>query len=112
MTNIPKLDLIRNGEPCSLAYCSLTCYPGNIYEPYHRRLVYREEGERAYTAIAFDADWQEILRREGETNIEAEMALSQALNAHFRQGRESSAETPNEPERRRTNSSATPICSI
>ncbi len=112
MTKIPQLDLIRNGKPCSLAYCSLTCYPGNIYEPHHRRLVYREEGERAYTAIAFDADWQEVLRREGATNIEAERALGMALNAHFRQDRESSAETPNEPERRRTNSSATPACSI
>ena len=91
MTKIPQLDLIRNGEPCSLAYCSLTCYPGNIYEPYHRRLVCREEGTAEYTAIAFDADWQEVLRREGATNIEAEMALGMALNAHFRQDREPDA---------------------
>ena len=83
MTNIDKLDLIRNGKPCSLAYCNLTCYPGNVYEPRHRRLVYREVDEAVFVGIAFDADWAEILRVEAPSSFEADDVLTKACNAFF-----------------------------
>ena len=88
MTNIDNLDLIRNGEPCSLAYCSLTIYPGNIYEPRHRRLIYREEGETTFHGVAFDADWAVLADVQAETKFKADDALASALNALFRGSRQ------------------------
>lgn len=99
MPNITPPAFIRNGH--TVTDCTLIVCKGNMYQPFHRRLIFIEEGEDKAVALALDADHEKLLQTEApvldqtkrgrrDAQFRAERLLDKALSEHFRPFREAS----------------------